>query len=166
LSQESQEGTDVRKILALCAILTISGCSTNGGNYWETLYPSNWFGGNKDESSSIAPRGGYNDVQDRRPVVGQIVKVDLERTSYGLILEATASLPNQGYYVASLVQSGEARSDQLVFEFRAVPPRTITTVGSPQQRELSAAVFLSDQTIRGIREIVVIGATNRLSRRP
>jgi hypothetical protein len=130
------------------------------------LNPFNWFGGGNDEVATIAPRGGYNYVQDRRPIVGQIVRVDLERTSYGLILKATASLPSQGYYGLGLILSREARSDQLVFEFRAFPPEAVTTAGTPKQRELSTALFLSDQTIRGVREIVVVGASNRLSRRP
>lgn len=159
----------MRKILALCAILTISACSggsSDNGNFWASLYPSNWFTGGKEEGSPIVPRGGYKNAQDFRPVVGQIVSINFERTSFGMIVTAAASLPNQGYYSAELVPSTEARSDQLVFEFRAWPPREITTVGSPKQRELAAAIFLSDQTVRGIREITVIGGSNQLSRRP
>lgn len=165
----NRKGTIVRKLLALSVILTISGCSggsTGSAGSMGNLNPFNWFGGNKTDEVALTPRGGFAESVDRRPRVGQIVKITLERTSFGVILHANALLPSQGYFDLDLVQSDEARSDQLVFDFRAWPPQTPTVAGTPRQRELTAAIFLSSQTIRGIREIVVVGATNSLSRRP
>ena len=54
-------------------------------------------------------------------------------------------------------------ADTLVLEFRAWPPITTTRVGSQPSREVSAATFLSNQDLAGIRRIVVQGVENQVT---
>lgn len=155
----------MQKILALVLVLAVSGCSGSGAST-SNYNPLNWFGGNKDKDATLAPRGGFEDTTDYRPKVGRITKVTLERTHYGVILHASGTLPSHGYYELDLVPSTEARSDQLIFEFRGWPPLNNATPGNANQLELSTAIYLSEQKIRGIREITVVSASNQISKRP
>lgn len=149
----------MRILLAFGLIFAVAGCSTN-------LNPFNWFGGNKDEISSIAPRGGYSDPVDRRPMIAQISSLSVDRTPYGVILRAHGMAPSIGYHDADLVEVADAGAGLLVFEFRAWPPQFASTTGSAHQREVVAATFLSNQTISGIRQIRVISAGNTKTTHP
>lgn len=159
-----RKGFDVQKLLAIILVLAISGCA--GSSASTSKYnPLNWFGGNEEEVT-LEPRGGFEQAVDRRPRVGRVTKVSLERTSYGLILHAQGSLPSHGYHDLELVASTEARSDQLIYEFKGWPPTTNASPGNKNQLEVSTAIFLSKQAILGIREITIITAENQMSRRP
>lgn len=153
----------MRYLLAIGLILGLSACSDGSAS---SLYPSSWFGGSDQPPESLAPRGGYGAGVDRRPLVQQVSNVSLDRTAYGVILRATAVTPNQGYFDVDLVAVPNPGAGQLVFDLRAWPPATLTPPGTQSQRQIVTATFISTQSLRGIRQIRVVSATNNLTARP
>jgi len=149
-------------ILFVVLALGLSGC----GFGQSRLNPFNWFR-SAPKTEALAPVNVQN--ADRRPVVAEIVSVSVDRTPGGAIIRALALPPAQGWYGAGLVSEdpgGVPVRGVLRFSFRAWPPDGPTLVSTPQSRELSAAVFLSDIKLAGVREIRVTGAVNaRAARR-
>jgi hypothetical protein len=131
------------------------------------LNPFNWFGGG-DETTSAEPVQVVERA-DRRPLVAEITQLVIERTPGGAIVRVTGLPPTQGWYGADLVNvnpDGAPLDGVLSYSLRAEPPKTPTRVSTQQSRELTAAVFVSDITLAGVRVIQVTGAQNsRIARR-
>lgn len=138
------------------AVLLLSACESK-------LNPMNWFGNSTEERVSALPETG--EMVDPRPLVDQISALAVERVPGGAIVRATGLPERQGYWEAALVPApqDETPNATAVFQFRAIPPLEPTAQGTPQSREILAAVFLSDQSLQGVRTIVVQGARNRRS---
>lgn len=145
-----------RRLLAgVLALSTHASCGTLSDSW---INPFNWFG--QDEEVQATPPTVVH-VADRRPLVDQIVSVRMERVPGGAILHAVGLPPYQGYWGTALMEDA-ARSTpaRRIFLFRIVPPRQAVRVSTPQSREVSAARFLSDQALEGVREVQVLGALN------
>ena len=131
------------------------------------LNPFNWFGGNEETTSAEPVQ--VVERSDPRPLVAEITQLVVERTPGGAIVRVTGLPPTQGWYGADLVNvnpDGEAFDGVLSYSLRAQPPETPTRVSTRQSRELTAAVFVSDFTLAGVRVIQVTGAQNsRIARR-
>ena len=131
------------------------------------LNPFNWFGGDEETTSAepvqVVERG------DPRPLVAEITQLVIERTPGGAIVRVTGLPPTQGWYGADLVAlnpDDKPINGVLSYSLRAEPPETQTRVSTRQSRELTAAVFVSDITLSGVRVIQVTGAQNsRIARR-
>lgn len=150
-------------ILTLAMALAISGCGLGQSR----LNPFNWFRAGPD--SETPDPGILLERSDNRPLVAQIVELEVERTPGGAIIRATGLPPVQGWYDPELVsvdRDGRPVDGILAFSFRARAPLGPTRVSTAQSRELSAAVFVSDTVLASVREIRVSGQLNsRAARR-
>lgn len=146
----------------LIGTLALSAC----GRIAESRFnPFNWFGRSQEGPASLAPDGGYaSGVIDNRALVTEVTGLEVTRTPGGAVLAARGLPPTQGWWDAELVAETEEPVDGvLTYAFRVAEPRTVTRVSTPQSREVTAGLFLSDQTLEGVRRIVVLGATNSRS---
>lgn len=144
-------------MLTTAAALALSGCGES------RLNPFIWFR-SSPQAEILAPL--EIDRTDPRPLVAEITGLAVERTPGGAIIRAAALPPQQGWHHAALVAEGDAADGVLDYSFRAIPPDTPQRVSTVPSRELTAAVFVSEIDLAGIRTIRVLGATNaRTARR-
>ena len=151
-------------LAALVAVLALAGCESR-------FNPVNWFGGSTEEAT-LAPRRGYVETVDRRPLVQQVLSMKVDRVPGGAIVSAIGLPPTQGHWATDLVPETTTIGDKpvadngvLAFQFRLLPPPGPRRSGTPVSRELSASTFLTDQELLGVRTIVVRGQTNQFSAR-
>lgn len=146
-----------RIILALAAVATIAGC----GRVAESrLNPLNWFG--SSEKAEVVTAENPN--ADPRALMAQVKTLRVESVPGGAIIRATGLPQVQGYFDGALVPlNGEVPENGVLnYEFRASSPVTQTRSGPPQSREVLVGLFVSDQTLQGVRQIRVSGASNAL----
>ncbi|WP_136441522.1 hypothetical protein [Pacificoceanicola onchidii] len=161
-------------ILVLSA-LVLTSCGTIRESRFN---PLNWFG--RSTSQPVATDGEVNPLIPRRAVsifrdngeeayrgslIGEVTELLIERRPGGAIIRATGITNRQGPFDLRLVKvDAESDADTLTLDFRAlqVPgPR-----GSDLSRTYTAALWMTDQDLFGVREIRVKGARNvRTSRR-
>lgn len=146
-----------RPALALTCVALLAAC---GGASESRLNPLNWFGRSQtvEVSSDVARQ------TDGRSLISQVVALRAEPVPGGAILRATGVPPRQGYFNGELVAiNGEGpRNGVLAYEFRIASPGTQTRVGPAQSREVIVGRFVSEQTLQGVRQIRVQGASNAL----
>lgn len=106
------------------------------------------------------------DIRDTvAPLAPQVISVSVDRTPGGVILNTVGLPPRQGYWEAELVPTPSEDARILAFEFRLRPPLEPTRVSTQRSREVVAGIFLTDQTLAGVREIRVVSASNSIGRR-
>ena len=140
--------------MAVMLVATIAGCARVTES---RLNPFNWFG--RSENAEVVVATDPN--QDPRGLVAQIVTLRVEKVPGGAIIRATGLPPNQGYYDGDLLFVS-AENGVRNYEFRASPPRTQTRVSTQQSREVVVGLFVSEQSLSGVRQIRVSGASNAL----
>lgn len=161
-------------IAALTAVLALSACG--GGRVDETgerrgsmLNPLNWFGRNApEEAPSLVPQGGFLTLpEDRRPVVHQIVEMEVRPMPGGVILYAVGLPQSQGWWDTDLVadNDGAPVDGVLSYAFVAMPPFAASPAGAQRTREITAARFIPDARLVDVRQITVRGVQNQISRR-
>ncbi|MFD0981389.1 hypothetical protein [Tropicimonas aquimaris] len=151
-------------VAGVIAALVLTGCQSrlNPGNW-------GWFGGSRS-APTLEPEDGYDQNADLRPLVEQVVSMSVEQTPGGAIVTATGLPPTQGYWKADLVSAYEtvtgavaSKDGEIRLEFRIVAPPTPKPVGAARSREVTTALFLTDQTLRNVRQITVVGQANARS---
>ena len=82
-----------------------------------------------------------------------------EPALHGMILRVQGEAPQQGYHTALLrpIGSGPDAAGILSFELVAVPPPAAEAVGPARTRELSAAIFVPNLTLKKLRGFRVTG---------
>jgi hypothetical protein len=152
----------MKKLIAafLVATIAVSGCSRIRSS---KLNPFNWFGRAKVEQTVVVDANGI--PQDPRPMVQQVTALDVARQPGGAIIRASGLPPTQGWWEADLLpeNDGVAENGVLTYRFVVKQPLEATRSSTPQSRELTAAVYLSDIRLQDVSKIVVQGATNSLS---
>ena len=146
-------------LAALAAITLLTGCASVRES---RVNPFNWFQRSEPEKD-LAPE--LADL-DRRGLVDQVVSMKVDAVPGGALVTAIGLPPTQGYWDTELVT--DENTDQagvLVLQFRAEQPTFVSPQGAPVSREVSAGLFVSDQTLEGIRQIIVLGAQNQRSSR-
>ncbi|MFW2544081.1 hypothetical protein ACN2XU_15715 [Primorskyibacter sp. 2E107] len=161
-------------VLVLSA-LVLTSC---GSMRESRLNPFNWFGRStaqpvvtEGEVNPLIPRRRVSIFRDNQPeayngsLVGEVTELLIERRPGGAIIRATAITDRQGPFELRLVKvDAESDADTLTYDFRALQipgPR-----GSDLSRTYTAALWLTDQDLFGIREIRVKSRrTVRTSRR-
>lgn len=149
----------------LAATLILSAC---GGFRDSRLNPLNWFGRSAEGPASLEPEGGYSGARgDFRVPVREVTRMEVQRITGGALLTAAGLPPTQGWWDAELVEKvdEEPREGVLAFYLLIAEPRVVSRVSTPQSREVTAGIFLSDQTLEGVRQIVVLGELNNRSSR-
>ena len=139
-------------IAAGAAAAALSACGLGESR----LNPFNWGGG------TVAAR--VPDARDdARPVVDQVISLEIAQTRSGAILSAVGLPPTQGFWEADLVQVASADPSVLVLDFRILPPVEPARVGTQPSREVLAGLVLSTQDLAPYRTIVVQGARSSRS---
>ena len=142
-------------ILALVAAATLSGCARVAESRFN---PFNWFGGSTTEEV-VTPA----ETEDPRPRIAQVTSLVIEPTPTGAIVRATGLPPTQGWWGATLApETDEPVGGEMVYVFRAVPPRDPQPISTVRSRELTVARSLSQQDLAATRTVRVIGARNAL----
>lgn len=163
----------------LCTLLVASlGLGACGVVRDSGLNPSNWFGRSTsetvevDDSVAINPlipqttgffgRGAAKNAIYAGKPFDQVVDLTIERVPGGAIVRATGRAARQGIYAVQLTPENEDATPVngvLTYRLQGVEPDT-TAVGSNATREVTAAVQLTDQELRGVRTIRVEALRN------
>lgn len=139
----------------LVAALAVTGC---GRIRDSKINPFNWFGGSKEEKVQVVD----GVPEDPRPLVQEVTGLEVARQPGGAIVTATGLPPTQGWYDAALLPAndGQAEDGVLTYRFVVNQPLELRRTSTPQSREVTAAVYLSDIRLQDVRKIVVQGAAN------
>ncbi|MFN3938033.1 MAG: hypothetical protein ACK4KW_10670 [Gemmobacter sp.] len=139
-------------IAGLAAMLVLTGCATVRES---RLNPLNWFG--RSQAAPAVPGARA----DGRVLVDEVTFLAIERTNNGAIVRATGLPPTQGWWDGALERDlTEDRPGEIVYRFVLKPPPESLRVSTPQSREVTVAVWLSDIRLEDVRRITVSGARN------
>ena len=157
--------------LILAASLATSACSQ--------LNPRTWFGQARAEANT-APQEEINPLIPERAQsifranadadayagtpVAQVTDLRIDPVPGGAILRATGTTATQGAFDVQLTPENEdlVPTDGILrFRLEAQTPSNRRVVGSEATRRVVAALALSDQELRNVRRIEVIGVENR-----
>ncbi len=120
------------------------------------LNPLKWFG----RGAEVRVAADAITRTDTRPLVPEIVALQVDPTPGGAVVSAVGLPPLQGHWDAALIREPDAAPGVIAYSFRAVPPPLVTRVSTPRSRKLTAGAHLTRQDLAGIREIRVSAATN------
>lgn len=142
----------------LVAAVAVTGC---GRIRDSKLNPFNWFGGSKEETAQVVDGVPL----DPRPLVQEVTRLEVARQPGGAIVTAAGVPPTQGWWDAALVPEGDgaAKDGVLTYRFVVKAPLELRRTSTPQSREVTAAVYLSDIRLQDVTKIVVLGASNSRS---
>ncbi len=159
---------------ALVSALALPGCG--GGSGGSAYNPLNWFGKSRNETvapeakNALIPQKSRFRRERAAPegvAVAQILALSIEPAAGGAILRVTGLAPTLGAYDVRLVPEFDLEIDgplQTLQYSLKTEYSTRSRPAAPQRsRELTAAVFLSDEDLEGVREIRVSGAENARS---
>ncbi|CUH77372.1 hypothetical protein [Tropicibacter naphthalenivorans] len=142
------------------------------------MNPFNWFGRSTSEAvatgaevNPLIPARRSSVFRSNQPetyqgwAVGEVTELLVERRPGGAVIRATAVADRQGAFEVRLVKNDEeSDADTLTYDFRAI--QQPGNVGTALSRQVTAAVWLTDNELRGIRTIRVKAARNvRTARR-
>ncbi|MCB1522962.1 MAG: hypothetical protein KDJ23_02595 [Rhodoblastus sp.] len=147
---------------ALVLTLVVSGCAKVRDSKFN---PVNWFGRSKAVATAPANPVVPGRPDDGRLLVDQVTELEVARQPGGAIVRASGLPPTQGWWDAALVPENDGLAVDGVITYRfvvAAPPKA-KRVSTPQSRELTAAIFLSDMRLQDVRQIVVVGTQNSRS---
>jgi hypothetical protein len=149
--------------ILLVTVLTVGACGTIRES---RLNPFNWFGRSQSSSSSTTVAADQAKA-DPRSMVEEVIAMEVARQPGGAIVTATGLPPTQGWWSAELVaeNDGEPVDGVMTYRFVVFPPVKGGIVSTRRSREVTAAAYLSDIKLAGIRQIVVQGKTNSRSSR-
>lgn len=151
----------MKPALPLALLLSLAACSSVSES---KLNPVNWFGGS--DTPEISATVDPDAIPGGRALIDQVTKVELDPTTGGVIVTATGLPPTQGYWDATLIPgTADQNADPSVLTLRFVvaPPNVQSPTSTTQSREMTAAQFVSRQTLSGVRRIVVVGARSSAS---
>ncbi|SMX28348.1 hypothetical protein TRP8649_02467 [Pelagimonas phthalicica] len=140
--------------------------------------PFNWFGRSKSEP--VATEANVNPLIPKRRAslfrkekdesykgweIAEVTQLLVERRPGGAIVRASGVTAQQNAFDVKLVPVKEQSNETtLTFAFKALQARG--PVGSEASRTVTAAIWLTDNQLAGIRQIRVVAANNaRVSRR-
>jgi hypothetical protein len=141
-----------RVLAVLVCMLVLASCGQS------RLNPFNWF----KRSAPVETTLVAATPEDARALVADVLTLDIDQLPGGAILRATGRTEVQGYWEAELVlrEGPDADPAKPMYDFRAFPPVGRTDVNTPQSREVTVAVYLSDIDLNGVTSITVQGAGN------
>ncbi|WP_172329338.1 hypothetical protein [Mangrovicoccus sp. HB161399] len=122
----------------------------------------------REPPKTLEPEGGYPPlVLEDRELIPAVDAMTVEPTPGGVIVTATGHMV-PGYWDIGLVSPPGPRAvaSEIQLEFRVRPPVVPEDAGSAPTQQVSAARYITDAELAGVRSITVSGATNsRTSRR-
>ncbi|WP_101341260.1 hypothetical protein [Cereibacter azotoformans] len=144
-------------LVGLALVLALGACGSR-------LNPLNWFGGSEAAPATLAPAAPSGPAQDARPLMAQVISLDVEPNRGGAVIRAVGLPPTQGYWDAELV-ARPVQDGVITYEFRALPPPGPAAVSTQASREVTVGAFLSAYQLRSINQITVVAAGNALTSR-
>ncbi|MCG7492681.1 hypothetical protein [Thalassobius sp. Cn5-15] len=165
----------------LISSVVLAGCGQSGLGQ-SRLNPLNWFGSAKPVTAVPATTDATvnplipersrlaRDDTYQGELVANITDLIVEQTPGGALLRVNALAAAQGSHDVRLeaLNEGEPIAGVLVYELRAIPlnPRfRDAKVGSEATRRITAAAFVSEQTLARVNSIEVRGLNNTLASR-
>ncbi len=148
----------IRNLISLSlAVAILAACGNGRGS---GLNPFNWFQ-SEPEVETLVPLDEEVIVDPRQPIA-QIAAVRVDPLTDGIILRAVGIAATQGYWEADLVaDSTTPVNGVLTFRFLVAPPLDPgTRVGSQRSRQVQTAIFISNQSLAGVRGFRVVGRQN------
>lgn len=162
--------------LLILATVLLSGCATISES---RLNPFNWFGSSQPDPAAmnpaeaevnpLIPRRAVSVFRDNTPEVfagrpiAEITELLVERRPGGAIIRATGVASRVGPFDVRLIADEEAGdAETLVLDLKALQQAGPRETG-PRARQVTAARWITDQDLRGIRTITVRGAENARS---
>ncbi|QTN35608.1 hypothetical protein [Cognatishimia activa] len=161
--------------LLLIATLTLSAC---GRVRDSAINPFNWFGGSEtvettaEEVNPLIPQERESLL--RRPeaeyagtLVADLTTLKIERVAGGAIIRVKGIASTQGAFDVRMEPENEDQEPVkgvLTYTLLAVQPPGFRQ-GPAQSREITAAVFRTDQELANVRTIRVVGANKTLQSR-
>ena len=105
-------------------------------------------------------------VPDAVPVPMQ--SATTEPALYGMILRVEGVAPTWGYHTATLrpLSDGPDGAGIMSFQFMAVPPGGSEPAGAPRTREISAAIFVPNISLKKLRGFRVTGVGGQVQTLP
>lgn len=146
----------LRVILALSLCFSIAACGNS------RLNPLTWFGGDREQRIRVIETEAAQAAQDTRPLVSEVIDMNVEATSSGAIVRATGRVPYLGYFAPVLLEV-ERSETAIVFEFRVEPPENLGQTGPDRALEVVAATTLGRDDLAGLRTITIVAQANRRS---
>lgn len=141
--------------LGLVLILGLSACATVRDSRFN---PFNWFGQDQSEPVTAAPVAA-----DPRPLIGQVLSLNVDRFPGGAIIRTMGLPATQGFWDAELLEVPSEDPSEIVYEFRVIPPPGPRPRGTQRSREIIAGDTVTTKRLDGVRRIVVVGQQNRRS---
>lgn len=161
--------------LLLIATLTLSAC---GRVRDSAINPFNWFGGSEtvettaEEVNPLIPQERESLL--RRPeaeyagtLVADLTTLKVERVAGGAIIRVKGIASTQGAFDVRMEPENEDQepvNGVLTYTLLAVQPPGFRQ-GPAQSREITAAVFRTDQELANVRTIRIVGANKTLQSR-
>lgn len=155
--------------LLILATVTLTGCATISES---RLNPFNWFGRSEADPAAVAnatvnpliPERRASVFFDNRPEVfagrpiADVTELLVERRPGGAIIRATGQADRLGPFDVRLIADEDASVDgTLVYDLKALQqpgPRS----ANPRARQVTVALWITDQDLAGVRTITVRGA--------
>ncbi|MGP3699101.1 hypothetical protein [Rhodobacter sp. NSM] len=144
-------------LVGLTLVLSLGACGSR-------LNPLNWFGGSEPAPSVLAPTDLPSTAPDTRPLMAQVISLDVEQNRGGAVVRAVGVPPTQGYWDAELV-ARPVENGVITYEFRALPPPQGGDVSTQASREVTVGAYLTAYQLRSISQITVVAAGNALTSR-
>lgn len=150
-------------IAAMLTGLLLSGC----GFRQSSFNPFNWFGNSKPAAASQTATPAIKATGPVTELVQTVTALKVEKVPGGALIHVTGLPPSQGWWNAGLVaeNGGQPVKGVLTYRFEITPPPGQTRTSTPQSREVTVAVYVSDAQLQGVRQITVTGSTNARSSR-
>lgn len=166
----------ISKTLMILALATLTGCAAINESRFN---PLNWFGSSQPDPAAmnpadadvnpLIPRRRFSFFRSSQPEafqgtpIAQITEMLVERRPGGAIVRATGQANRVGPFdVRMVLNVDDSTETTLVYDLRALQQPGPRNTG-PRARQVTAAVWLSDQNLRGIRTVTVRGAENARS---
>ena len=146
----------IKSVVLVSAALSLTACGSIREN---RVNPMNWFNYEQQEER-LTPEVASETATEIRPLVAQVLVMQVESAPGGAIVRAIGLPRTQGFHTADLMEVETETRDLLAFEFRVVPSRQGASVGTSASREVSVGTFVSDIALLGITEIEVRGQNN------
>lgn len=156
--------------------IALAGCGRFGSD--SGANPLGWFRGAQSGPSTLEPEDGWDEQEDRRDAIPQVLGARLEPTPEGRLLVVQGIGATKGWWDAELVTAtplptGRIRPDAdgvLRLVFRASPPHPESvearTPARPEVDTITVALPLSTIVMRRIEGIEIAGAGNVVALRP
>lgn len=139
----------------LLTVMLVTACSTIRDS---RINPFNWFGRDRSEAVETVE---IRTVLDDRPLVGEVLSLNVDPIPEGAIIRAIGLPATQGFWDADLVVAPSDDPSRLVLEFRIVPPIERRRPGTQRSREVLAGTTISTARLEGVRSVTVVGRTNQ-----